>query len=85
MSLGAELRRARLDAELTQEQLAVAAGIDRAYVSLLENDHKSPTVDTLYLICDALGVTASDLLARAELTRRPARRTPSSTDEAGTG
>lgn len=76
MPLGAELRRARTDAGLTQEQLAVAAGIDRAYVSLLENDHKSPTVETLYLICDALGVAASDLLARVERDRRPARRPP---------
>ncbi len=71
MSLGAELRKARLDAGLTQEQLAFSAGLDRAYISQLENDHKSPTVAVLHLICDALETAASDLLARVERTRRP--------------
>lgn len=66
MSLGRELRSARMRADLTQEQLAVSAGLDRAYVSLLENDHKSPTVDTLFRLCRALGTPASDLLARVE-------------------
>ena len=75
MALGVELRKARLQAGLTQERLAFSAGLDRAYISLLENDHKSPTVDVLYLICDALGIAASELLARVERTRQP-RRTP---------
>lgn len=66
MSLGSELRSARLRADLTQEQLAVSAGLDRAYVSLLENDHKSPTVDTLFRLCRALGTTPSSILARVE-------------------
>jgi transcriptional regulator with XRE-family HTH domain len=73
MSLGAELRKARQAAGLTQERLAFAAGLDRAYISQLENDHKSPTVDVLYLICDALGIAASDILAQVERTRQPRR------------
>ena len=71
MSLGAELRKARLEAGLTQERLAFSAGLDRAYISQLENNHKSSTVDVLYLICDALGIAASDLLAKVERTRQP--------------
>lgn len=74
MSLGAELRKARLEAGLTQERLAFSAGLDRAYISQLENDHKSPTVDVLYLICDALGIAASDLPAQVERTRQPRRK-----------
>ena len=69
MTLGDELRNARQEANMTQEQLAFAAGIDRTYVSQLENDHKSPTVDILFRLCDALGITASGLLARVERTR----------------
>ena len=69
MSLGAELRRARTDAGLTQEQLAFAADLDRSYISLLEHDQKSPTVDTLVRLCAALGVRASVLLARVERGR----------------
>jgi transcriptional regulator with XRE-family HTH domain len=71
MSLGDELRKARVAADLTQEQVASSAGIDRAYLSLLENDHKSPTVDTLCRICGALGVPASRILARVERASRP--------------
>jgi len=70
MSLGDELRNAREAAGLTQEQVAATAGIDRAYLSLLENNHKSPTVDMLFRICKALGVAASQILARVEQATR---------------
>lgn len=66
MSLGSELKAARVKAGLTQEKTAFAAGIDRAYLSLLENDRKSPTVDVLMRVCGALGVPASKVLARVE-------------------
>lgn len=69
MTLGEELRNARQEADLTQEQLAFAAGVDRTYISQLENDHKSPTVDVLFRLCDALGVAASELLSRVERSR----------------
>jgi transcriptional regulator with XRE-family HTH domain len=70
MSLGDELRKAREAAELTQEKVSVAAGIDRAYLSQLENDHKSPTVDVLFRVCRALGTPASEILARVERSPR---------------
>jgi len=70
--LGDELRKAREAAELTQEALAFRAGIDRSYLSQLENDHKSPTLDLLFRICDALDIRASELIARVE-AGRPAR------------
>lgn len=47
MSLGGELRKARQAAGLTQVRLAFSAGLDRAYINQLENDHKSPTVDVV--------------------------------------
>lgn len=72
MGLGLNLRRARRAAEMTQEQLAVAARVDRGYISDLENDKQSPTVAMLFRLCDALGVRASELLARVEATRTPA-------------
>jgi transcriptional regulator with XRE-family HTH domain len=61
-----------LDAGLTQEQLASAANLDRSYVSQLENDLKSPTVDTLLRIADAVELRASLILARVERSQRPA-------------
>ena len=69
--LGNELRKAREEAGLTQEQLSYAASVDRTYISQLENNRKSPTVDILQRLCDALGVSASGLLARVEATRKP--------------
>jgi transcriptional regulator with XRE-family HTH domain len=74
MSLGQELRKARQDAEQTQEQLAFAAEVDRTYISQLENDHKSPTVDMLFRLCDSLGIPASELLLRVERARSSKRR-----------
>lgn len=51
---------------MTQEELAVAARVDRGYISELENDHQSPTVDMLYRLCSPLGVRPSVLLGRVE-------------------
>ena len=67
---GAELKKARETAGLSQEKLAFEAEIDRSYVSLLENDRKSPTLDVLFRICDAIGLPASELIGRVEKTRR---------------
>ena len=64
--LGDILREAREKAGLTQEQLAFQAGVDRTYVSQLENDKKSPTVATLFRLCSAMKVSPSKLLARLE-------------------
>jgi transcriptional regulator with XRE-family HTH domain len=75
--LGDELEQRRRAAGLTQEALAERAGIDRTYVSILERDLQSPTVDMLIRLCRALGVRASDVLAQVEdsykLKRRPKR------------
>ena len=64
--LGNELRKARENADLTQEQLALDADVDRTYISMLENNKKSPTVDMLFRICDAMDVAASDIIRRVE-------------------
>lgn len=69
--LGDEIRKAREKSELTQEELSFAAKIDRTYISQLENNKKSPTVDVLFRLCDALGVAASELIARVEVKRKP--------------
>jgi transcriptional regulator with XRE-family HTH domain len=45
---------------MTQEELSFAAGIDRSYISQLERNMKSPTVDVLFRICDALKIAASN-------------------------
>ena len=66
--LGNELKKARTRAGLTQEDLAFKASVDRTYISMLENDKKSPTVDMLMRICKPLGITASSLLLKVEIS-----------------
>jgi transcriptional regulator with XRE-family HTH domain len=69
---GAELRRARRAADLTQEQLAARARVDRTYLSDIENDKVSPTLDMLERLCNALGVRVSAIIARVEEGQTPA-------------
>lgn len=66
--LGEELRKAREAAGLTQEQLSFRANVHRTYISQLEHGKKSPTVDLLLRLCRAMGVLASELIARVEKT-----------------
>ena len=72
--LGDELRKARDEAKMTQEQLSFAAEIDRTYVSMLENNKKSPTGEVLFRICNALGVLASEVIAPVERTSKLIKR-----------
>ena len=67
--LGEELRKARDKAGLTQEKLAFDAGIDRTYISQLEHNKKSPTLDVLMRICSALSIKTSVFIARVERRR----------------
>jgi len=67
--LGAELKKAREEAGLSQEKLAFEAELDRTYISHLENDKKSPTLAVVFRICDALKIPASELIARIEKAR----------------
>ena len=68
--MGDELRKLRERAGLTQEQLSFRADLSRRYVSQLERDLKSPTVDTLFRICDALDASAADLVRRVDAARK---------------
>lgn len=73
LPIGGVLRQAREKAGLTQEELAFEAEVDRSYVSYLENDHKSPTIEMLSAICRVLGVAVSDIVKRAEKRRSAAK------------
>ncbi|MCW5696326.1 MAG: helix-turn-helix transcriptional regulator [Bauldia sp.] len=60
--IGANVRRFRLDADLSQEQVAERMGVDRAYVSGLELGQRNPTAITLWRAAEALGVEVHRLL-----------------------
>lgn len=67
--LGEVLREARKSAGMTQEELAYAAQVDRTYISQIENDKKSPTVDMLFRLCDAMATSPAKLIAMVEESR----------------
>lgn len=68
--LGELLRKSRVAAGLTQEELAFKAKISRNYVSLLEQGVKSPTVSTLLKVCRALNVSAGKLIEKVERQKK---------------
>ena len=69
--LGAILKQARESAGLTQEQLALDAGVDRTYISQLERDKKSPTIQMLFRLCRAMKSSPTQLIAKLENATGP--------------
>ncbi len=65
-SLGNAISSFRNDASISQEELAARAGVHRTYISQLERDLKSPTIDTLRKIALALDVKTSHLIKLTE-------------------
>lgn len=60
--VGLQIRAARLHANLTQERLALDAGLDRSYVVHIEQGHQAPTIDVLIRIAAAIGVPLAELV-----------------------
>lgn len=60
--VGGNVRRFRLAAAMTQEQLAERAGFGQQYISDLERGRENPTVVTLFELSQVLGVTPVDLI-----------------------
>ena len=64
--IGWNLRRLRVTQGLSQERLALAAGIDRAYVGRVERGSENVTITTLEAMATALSVPVADLLKAPE-------------------
>lgn len=60
--VGARLRRLRRAKGLTVEELARAVDVDKAHISRIENDLKTPSIATLAQMARALGVSIGHLL-----------------------
>jgi transcriptional regulator with XRE-family HTH domain len=63
---GQVLREQRLSRELSQEELALAADVDRTFVSQMERGIRQPTITTLMKLAGALGLQPSTLIVRME-------------------
>lgn len=55
------VRRLRVEKGLTQEALALSAGVDMSHLANLEVERANPTVDFLEQLAEVLGVHISEL------------------------
>jgi transcriptional regulator with XRE-family HTH domain len=65
MNIGTLIRKHRKEKKMTLKTVAEQASISEGFLSQVENDVNSPSVDTLMRICKALDVDAGDLLSQA--------------------
>lgn len=64
--VGRNCKRLQKEARLSTVELAERAGIARNGVQLLESGRVNPGVESVLLICQALGCTPNELLAASE-------------------
>ena len=67
--IGGKIKALRLASELTQEELANRARLTKGFISQLENDQTSISLDSLADILDALGVGLSEFFSDEAGTR----------------
>jgi transcriptional regulator with XRE-family HTH domain len=66
------LKQIRLVSRLSQEALALQAGVDRTYVSGLERGLRNPSVDILDRLAKVLSAKTIDFLSEAAADSPPA-------------
>ncbi|MFI3904735.1 helix-turn-helix domain-containing protein [Ochrobactrum sp. S1502_03] len=71
--LALNLRRIRVAKNISQDELALLAGVERAYVGHIERGKKNPTIQTLAKLAHALNCEVKDLFRTdlIETTRVP--------------
>lgn len=61
--LGKQVRKLRLELNLSQEELAEVVGLHRTYIGAVERGERNVSLDNIVRIAKALNTTASELLA----------------------
>jgi len=65
-AFGQILRELRRERGLSQEALALEAGLQRNYISLIERGVNQPTITTVFKLASALAIRPSEVIARVE-------------------
>lgn len=60
MNVAFRLKSLREDKNLSQYRLAKKSGVSQSFLSTLESDQKTPTIDTLEKLCNALGINLAE-------------------------
>ena len=66
IQLGSRIREIRKQKGMTQEHLSNVSDIEKANLSRIESGSTNPTVLTLHKICNAFGVSVTDLFNRPD-------------------
>jgi transcriptional regulator with XRE-family HTH domain len=74
LSFGAVVRAKRRSLGLSQEKLAERAGCDRQSINRVENAAYSPSLDRVFKLADALGLSLSELFEEFDRVDSPAAR-----------
>jgi len=61
--VGWNVRRIRVERGMSQDQLAYAADVERAYIGYLERGNRNATIDTIQKVAKGLGRDVSELFA----------------------
>ena len=62
-AIGGRIREARLSRGMTLQSLAAASGLSPSMLSLVERGRATPSIGSLIVIANALGVTMSEIVA----------------------
>lgn len=74
VAFGKVLRKLRLEAGLTQEDLGLEADLRRTYVSILELGQQQPSLTTIFKLAKALDCSAMELIGMVETEVASRRR-----------
>jgi transcriptional regulator with XRE-family HTH domain len=67
VALGQAIRQARIDRQISQEELAHRSEIDRAYMSSIERGQQNPGFVSVARVAAALDMTLGELMHEAGL------------------
>jgi len=76
VAIGSRIRAIRKAQHLTIDELASITGLTKGFISRVERDLTSPSVNTLVAICDVLSISVGSLFERPEVLFVPAESGP---------
>ncbi len=70
MEIGKKIKTLRLKKGLTQEELGERTDLSKGYISQLERDLSSPSMETFFVILEVLGCTPKQFFDEEEREQR---------------
>lgn len=67
MEIGKRIKRLRLSNDLTQDELAIRSDLTKGFISLLERDRTSISIEALAQVLEVLGTSLSEFFKESEM------------------